>query len=401
MIDLGTTAYRRLTFATALGSFILFCNLYLFQPLLPLFAQEWAMSETAVNSVLAVTTMMLAISLVPCAVISERVGRRPVMITGLMLLPILGGLMSRAESFEVLVLYRGLLGIALACFAATAVAYMAEELSPSAFRVAVGGYISANSLGGIAGRISGGMLGDWLSWQHAAIAMAAVTLVSVVLIAAWLPKQQHFSASKGGVGAINRQLVMHLRNGALLPAFIVGGVNFALFVNLYSVMGFRLVGAPFYVPVGFASLIFLCYLAGTVSSRLSGHWRKHGTASQGMLMGCAVSAIGMLVAVVDLLPAMFIGLLLVSGGAFFTHSLALGWVGENAQTGKATANALYLVSYYTGGSLGGYLLLSAWQWQAWWGVIAAGSVLYLVLALAILVLKRNEHHSSSPHPQQI
>jgi YNFM family putative membrane transporter len=34
--------------------------------------------------------------------------------------------------------------------------------------------------------------------------------------------------------------------------------------------------------------------------------------------------------------------MLISSGAFFTHSLAYAWVSQKANTAKATATALYL-----------------------------------------------------------
>jgi len=95
-------------------------------------------------------------------------------------------------------------------------------------------------------------------------------------------------------------------------------VNFALFVNLYSVMGFRLVAEPHGLPVGLASLIFLCYLGGTISSKYTGKWNQHFHPVSGMLLGAAI---------IEHLAAMFIGLVLISFGAFFTHTLAYGWVG--------------------------------------------------------------------------
>ncbi len=350
------------------------------------------MSETQVNSVLAITTFMLALTLIPCAALSEKIGRRPVMLAGLAVLPLLSVLMANTTTFSMLVFYRGLVGVALAGYAAVAVAYMAEELSPSAFKLALGGYISANSIGGIAGRISGGLLNDWFGWSTAVWILAVFSLLSVIFIARCLPKQRHFVPVNGGMKTIHRQLVMHARNAQLLPAILIGGFNFAIFVNLYSVMSFRLVGAPFYLPVGYASLIFLCYLAGTITSKFSGYWLIVGRTSTGMLLGAIVSAMGMLVAAKDNIAYMLLGLLLVSAGAFFIHSLAYSWVGEKAQQGKATANALYLVSYYVGGSLGGYLLLSAWQQYQWTGVMAAGGILYIVLIIAISKVRQQEEH---------
>ena len=41
------------------------------------------------------------------------------------------------------------------------------------------------------------------------------------------------------------------------------------FVAVYNYLGFRLEGPPFFLPASLASLVFLAYLAGTVSSRVT------------------------------------------------------------------------------------------------------------------------------------
>ncbi len=93
LIDIKTPAYKRASFALALGSFLVFCNLYLFQPMLPLMADEFSASATEVNWLLAAGTLSLALMLVPWAVGSEIIGRRRVMLISLFLLPIVGLLM--------------------------------------------------------------------------------------------------------------------------------------------------------------------------------------------------------------------------------------------------------------------------------------------------------------------
>jgi len=121
---------------------------------------------------------------------------------------------------------------------------------------------------------------------------------------------------------------------------ILGGINFALFVNLYSVMGFRLVAPPYNLPVSYASMIFLCYLTGTVTARLSGRWAEKFGSISGMVLGITISMLGMWVALIDSIYAMLIALLLISSGAFF--------------------------------------LIYCWQHGAWLGVVTGGSVLYLL-----------------------
>ncbi|HCG8276970.1 TPA: MFS transporter [Vibrio parahaemolyticus] len=387
MVSFGTPEYKRITLSLALGSFLVFSNLYLLQPMLPTFATLFSISETQVNWLFAASTLALSFSLVPMAVLSESIGRKPVMMLGLFSIPAISALMLLGDSFIFLVACRALIGIALAAFAAVAVAYMAEELDKHAFSMAIGTYIAANSLGGIAGRISGGLLADNFSVDVAIEVMMVVTLIGVICVHYLLPKQRNFTPSSSSLRHQNRAIIGHFRNQRVWFAMLIGGLNFALFVNLYSVMGFRLVSAPHNVPVGLASLIFICYLGGTFSSRCAGHWSKRYSSILGMFLGAVVSMAGMWIAAFESLAAMLIGLLLISFGAFFTHTLAYGWVGQNATQAKATSTALYLVHYYVGGSLGGFLLLYCWQHGGWSTVLLGGSVLYAVMFAAIAYLK--------------
>ncbi len=388
MVIFGTPEYKRITLSLALGSFLVFSNLYLFQPMLPTFAKLFAISETQVNWLFASSTLALSFSLVPMAVLSESIGRKPVMMTGLFAIPALSALMLLGDSFLFLVICRALIGVALAAFASVAVAYMAEELDKHAFAMAIGTYIAANSLGGISGRISGGLLADNFSVDVAIEALMVVTLLGVICVHYLLPKQQHFTPSSIGLRQQNRAIIGHFRNQRVWFAMLIGGLNFALFVNLYSVMGFRLVSEPHNIPVGLASLIFVCYLGGTFSSRWAGHWSKRYSSILGMLLGAIISLSGMWIAAIESVTAMLIGLFLISFGAFFTHTLAYGWVGQKATTAKATATALYLVHYYVGGSLGGFLLLYCWQHGGWSTVLVGGSTLYLAMFSAIAYLNR-------------
>lgn len=379
MIELHTKQYQQITWALALGSFLVFCNLYIFQPILPQLAIHFSVSETEINWVFAASTLGLSVCLVPWAITSESLGRRFVMLAGLFAIPVIGYLMLLTDNLSTLVFLRACMGVSLAAFASVAVAYMVEELSSEAFTRAIGGYIAANSLGGIAGRVAGGILTGYFDWHTAVLIISSFTLVCVIIVALLLPKQQHFKPTRGLFFHHNRALLTHLSTPIVWVAMIIGGINFALFVNLYSVMGFRLVADPHNLPVTLSALIFLCYLAGTVSSKWTGKWRAHFSPILGMALGTTLSLLGMLVAIIESIPAMLVGLLLISGGAFFTHTLAYAWVSQKATTAKATATALYLVHYYVGGSIGGFFLLYCWQHGKWTSVVEGGLALYLVL----------------------
>lgn len=379
MIEANTLAYKKTSFALALGSFIVFCNLYLFQPMLPLMATEFAVSATQINWVLAATTLMLAVCLIPWAIASEMVGRRIIMVISLLLMPVVGVGMVFTHDLFALTLARAVMGISVAGYVAVAVAYMAEEFSPKALMLAVGGYISANSLGGIAGRLYGGIIGEQLGWHLAVLGMALLSLIGAVVVIKLLPPQQHFIRYNHQLRVHGHQLLSHLKQPVLWLAMLIGGINFALFINLYSVTGFRLVAAPFNLPLSWASLIFLCYLSGTVTSRLSGRWASKYSPLSGMILGGILSLIGMWLGLIESRFTIFISLLLLSSGAFFTHSLAYAWVSQHAKIAKATATALYLVHYYVGGSLGGFLLIYCWLHGGWDTVVVGGTALYLIM----------------------
>lgn len=379
MIEYGSEEYKRVSFTMALGSFLIFCNLYLFQPILPQLAKEMGISATQVNWIFAATTLTLSIFLVPWALVSESIGRKQVMLLGLFVPPLINGLMLLYNGFYAMVFARAVMGVALAAFASVAVAYMAEEMSANALTHAVGGYIAANSLGGITGRILGGVLTDFFSWQIAATVIAIMTLLGGILVLKNLPMQRHFTPQKGLFFHHNRHLVAHFTHRTVWFAMLIGGFNFALFVNLFSVIGFRLAGEPYSLPSSLTSLIFLCYLSGTFSSRYSGKWASKRDPIVGMMWGTGFTALGMYLAYFDSVIAMAFGLLLISSGAFFTHALAYAWVSQKALFSKATATALYLVHYYVGGSLGGFFLIYCWQHGNWGAVMGGGSLFCLAI----------------------
>ena len=387
---------RTIALCLAFGSFIVFCNVYLFQPMLPHMAEYYALSSTLVNWLFAAATLALSLALLPWAIVSESYGRRNIMLIGLIALPFLGISMVFTDSWWLLVVARIGIGIGAAAFSAVAVAYMVEELSATAFAKAIGLYIAANSLGGISGRLIGGIVTNAFNWQAAVVVIAILSLIGASVVCYFLPHQKNFKPADVKLSHHLRSVVENVTNPILSLAMLIGAINFALFVNLYSVMGFRLAAPPYSLPVGITSLIFICYLGGTLSSSLTGIWNKRYSPITGMVVGSLLSLSGMLVAINTNIAAMLIGLSLISFGAFFTHTLAYGWVSKHAIKAKTTATAQYLVNYYIGGSIGGFYLLYCWQHGGWNKVILGGAVLYLLMFCVIGLLKRCDTKYHSP-----
>ena len=58
-------------------------------------------------------------------------------------------------------------------------AYLGEEIDPKSLGMAMGLYISGNSIGGMGGRIISGVLTDYFNWHIALIGIGIISLMQV------------------------------------------------------------------------------------------------------------------------------------------------------------------------------------------------------------------------------
>lgn len=382
MIEYRTAAFWRVTLALCLGSFMIFANLYVPQPLLPMLGSSFGVSTLMAGWSLTIGTLTLGLSLLFYGSLSDSVGRRwPMLIsmTGATLITLMLGFIHHYPS---LLLLRALQGFCLGGLPAIAIAYMGDEFSPTALTAAVGFYISANTLGGIGGRLIGGFVGESLGWAWAFRVMAMISIVCMVIFVSLLPKSQHFKAQPLRMKVMARNLLGHLSNPVLVAAYLIGGFNFFIFINQYSYVTFLLSGPPHQLPASLIGLLFLTYLSGTLASALSGRIARYLPQPWVMVLGILVFIAGSLVTLLPWLPTIVLGFLLNAFGFFLTHSTNSGWVSRQAPHSRASASSLYLVFYYVGASTGSLYLDPFWHWAGWDGVIGA-SLLVLAGTLSL------------------
>ena len=82
-IAAGTPAYRGLTLAMLFAGFSTFSLLYSVQPLLPSFATQFGLSAEAASLAVSLATGPLAIGILFAGLVSDRLGRRPLMIAAM------------------------------------------------------------------------------------------------------------------------------------------------------------------------------------------------------------------------------------------------------------------------------------------------------------------------------
>ncbi|HEY0805957.1 MAG TPA: MFS transporter, partial [Pseudonocardiaceae bacterium] len=155
----GTPEFRRVALAMFSAGLATFTTLYCVQAMLPALATQYRLTPAEASLAVSVSTAALAVGVIPLTALSEAVGRTRVMTAALFTSAVLGILAAISPTFGVLLVLRGLQGLALAGLQATAMSYLAEELDRGSLGAAMGLFIAGNGIGGMSGRLLGALLG--------------------------------------------------------------------------------------------------------------------------------------------------------------------------------------------------------------------------------------------------
>ncbi len=388
MINYKSPAFYQSSFALCFAAVVVFANLHLLQPLLPVLSREFALTPLQSSWAYAVGTLTLGLSLLVYAALSDAWGRKKLLLLTLIGMTLSTLALTQVETFTALVCWRALQGLFLGGLPAVAIAYMGEEYSKPALVAAVGFYISANSLGGISGRLMAGALADIGHWQWVFWPVALMGALSCYFIWRYLPASKSFSAKTFSLRQAFADNLLHLRQPLLLLSYLIGGLNFFIFLNQYTYIAFVLSDAPHNLSSFWIGLLFVTYFTGTIGSALSGKVAQRIPVPLGMALGVIILMLGTLVTLHSSLLMIVLGFFINAFGFFLTHSLASSWVSQNALRAKASASALYLVFYYVGASSGGVYLQPFWHWLNWQGVVLGALLMYGLTLLLCLWLWR-------------
>ena len=386
MIEYKSRHYYQATLALCLAAVAVFANLHLLQPLLPALSKSYHLTPPQTIWVYTIGTLCLGLSLLVYAALSDAWGRKNLLMLTLCGMTVSTLALTQVESFAALLLLRALQGICLGGLPALAIAYMADEFSKPAMVAAVGLYISANSLGGISGRLVAGAMADIGHWQWVFWPFALLSLLSLVAVWRYLPVSGRFVASRFRFKQALNDNWHHLRQPVLLLSYLIGGLNFFIFLNQYTYITFVLSDAPYSLSSMWIGLLFITYLTGTLGSAISGKVALKMPVPLGMALGVVVLIAGTLLTLHSHLLLIVAGFFINAFGFFLCHSLASSWVSQRATKAKASASALYLVFYYVGASSGGLYLQPYWHWLQWRGVVLGALLMYVVtLGLCLLL----------------
>ncbi len=366
------------------AGFLTFFNLYTPQAILQVLARDLGASTMQIG--LAVTVSLLAVSTIaPVAgAISDRFGRKRIVITASFTLVLLTLAVSRSQTLGELLMWRTAQGLMLPFIFTVTVAYIADECSgPQAIKTS-GMYSSGTILGGFSGRLVGGVVADLDSWHSAFVVVALITFAAASFVAWTMPPEQKFRPTLGGLPGTMRAYGEHLRNPRLLATCFIGfGMLFSL-VGSFTFVNFRLSEPPFSLSSTQVGTVFVVYLLAMFAAPIATRVAVRIGRIKAFLVGILWAVGGLGLTLAPSLPLVVAGLAFSTAGFLVVQALSLGFIGAIVPHARSSAVGVFVTTYYIGGAVGSVAPGPIWHQFGWLGVVVLFWVMLTAMAATAL-----------------
>ena len=207
----GPRAERKLILALlCVASFAVVFNNLVMAPLLPDISDDIGVRVAVGGLLVTGYAVVGGIAAIFSGPIIDRLGRKPVVVTGMTILTIATALSAVAPNFLLLLGSRALAGLGVACLTPAVFAAVGDYFDYEERGRAMSWVIAANSSASIFGVPVGAFISGVLSWRLTFGLLAGVSVVFVVLLWTKLPKDEPRSGSENAgmnaVGAVLRDL---------------------------------------------------------------------------------------------------------------------------------------------------------------------------------------------------
>ncbi|MFJ7920181.1 MFS transporter [Lysinibacillus fusiformis] len=323
--------YALMTTILSWTGMVVMSSLYLTIPLISLFSDYFNISLAQAGFTSSVFSLGFALGCFFYGAISEKYGRKNVIVFGLFSLSMITLLLGLVNDFSVILLLRGLQGLAAATFSPVALAYTLE-IFPNDRKVGAIGFISTGFLvAGIVGQVFSGYVSEHSHWHVIFYVLAAVYIITALLVVWILPKGALQNESKN-IWAPLKRIGIIFTNRNLIFSYIIAFVLLMSFVSMYIILGAYLTSDSF--GINSQNLIYIRAfgIVGMVMSPFAGKLAKRFNVLFVLKMALCLSIISLIVMsfILTIAGLTIISILFVGGIALAVPSLVtlvsqLGW----------------------------------------------------------------------------
>ncbi|MBB3111562.1 putative MFS family arabinose efflux permease [Paenibacillus phyllosphaerae] len=225
-------------------SLIVVSSVYITIPLLSLFAERFEVSSSTAAWAGSAFSFAFAGGGLVFGVLSDRYGRKRLMVTGLLLLTVTTLCIGMVTEFAWLIALRAVQGLAASMFPPSVLAY-AMEMFPAKKRVTIIGFIStAFLMASIIGQIYSSYVVLHWDWSYVFYILCAVYFVSFIVLGTTIPSDPRAQATGSFFAPFARVGLIFKRKG--LPiCYIISATLFTALVGYFSTLGSYLTSDSF------------------------------------------------------------------------------------------------------------------------------------------------------------
>ncbi|WP_270568233.1 MFS transporter [Bacillus sonorensis] len=368
--------YGLMTLLLFWAGFAVMSSLYITIPLTTVFMNQFAVSSDQAAWTGSIFSIFFALGCLIYEPVSDRFGRKNVIVIGLGFLAVFTLMISFAENLSALILFRALQGAAAASFSPVALAY-AGEMFPQEKRGTAIGFISTGFLmAGIGGQVVSSYISEVWNWNAIFLLMSAVYVLTLFLNMFLLPKGDvkrhdgHMFSSFSRIGDV-------LGSRSLMFGYVITVTILFTFVGMYSALGHYLTHSSYHLSGNQLLAVRSAGILGMICSPIAGRFiGKYGslpvlrfgliTAAAGLLLMSFSSGLALLIVM---------SIVFVLGIAVATPSL-ISLIGQLGGEVRGLAVSIYTFILFIGASLGPIFTAVLLK-------TAAASLLFLVLSLVL------------------
>lgn len=364
----------RSLFIILITSFLAMVTLYAPQPIFPLLAARYGVSETAIASLVTWSLLPMAVAPLFVGGLLQIAAPRRLLAASAFLIGLLEIAFALVEVFPLLLALRFVHGALVSMLLAATMTYV----SVKAYRIGrvMGFYVAATVVGGLLGRV-GTSYGVAFVSPDVLFAAYGIAFVGAAFLALTLdpePQTPRQQIRWSRLWTVVRTPLFALSYGIAFGAFFI-------FTALLNFLPFRV---ETLVPgtVGAAGVAYIGFVFGLVATLLSEHIAGViGGALRAVALGSCVLVLALSLAYIEQYTAVVAAVFVASPGFFLVHATLSGFI--NRQAGEAgSINGLYVAFYYAGGTAGSYFPGFVYA-AAGWSVFLS---LLLGIGAAVLIL---------------
>ncbi|WP_249871409.1 MFS transporter [Oceanobacillus saliphilus] len=327
-------------------------SVYVTTPLTSEFSNIYQVSPTAAAWPTSIFSVFYAIGFLLFGPLSDRFGRKQIILFGLCTLTLVTMAIGLVDSFQWFLLLRGLQGFMAATFAPSALAYVYDVFPEFKIPTVIGfisfGFVTA----GIFGQVLAGIVNQTFDWQMVFIVFGCIYLGCSFFVYFFLPEGIHVKR-KLVVNKYLQKVKEIFTTKLLLLSYLITVMLLLTFIGMYTVLGVYLSSSPFNLSDKEILIIRALGFIGMLISPFTGYFIKRFGLIPVFRMGLLISVLGLTTvgAVTNLILIAGLTIFYVAGISITFPSIMI-LVGNLGGEDRAVAASFYTFILFIGATLG-------------------------------------------------